>query len=139
MITCSLSLFHNPTCQGPQGLNPNERTKQPGDILILYLTGCTTITRLEYAHESHESSVLSFTTSASKSARFQVLASSMKASPAVSLLLTNLQLLDYYSSEDAFPISIETFTSLKNKGKAFEHIVHHLFHAHQPVEAAAVG
>ncbi|RPB26029.1 hypothetical protein L211DRAFT_71691 [Terfezia boudieri ATCC MYA-4762] len=60
----------------------------------------------------------------------------MKASPAVSLLLTNLQLLDYYSSDGAFPISIETFTSLKNKGKAFEHIVHHLFHVYQPTEAA---
>ena len=62
----------------------------------------------------------------------------MKASPAVSLLLTNLQLLDYYASDDAFPISTETFTSLKNKGKAFEHIVHHLFQVYQPVEAAAV-
>ncbi|KAI5783846.1 HAUS augmin-like complex subunit 6 N-terminus-domain-containing protein [Peziza echinospora] len=60
----------------------------------------------------------------------------MKSSPAVSLLLTNLQLLDYYSSEDAFPISVETFTSLKNKGKAFEHIVHHLFQVYQPNEAA---
>jgi len=63
----------------------------------------------------------------------------MKASPAVSLLLTNLQLLDYYSSDGAFPISIETFTSLKNKGKAFEHIIHHLFHIYQPTEAAAVS
>jgi len=62
----------------------------------------------------------------------------MKASPAVSLLLTNLQLLDYYSSDGVFPISIETFTSLKNKGKAFEHIIHHLFHVYQPTEAAAV-
>ncbi|KAF8477179.1 HAUS augmin-like complex subunit 6 N-terminus-domain-containing protein [Kalaharituber pfeilii] len=60
----------------------------------------------------------------------------MKSSPAVSLLLTNLQLLDYYSSDEAFPISVETFTSLKNKGKAFEHIVHHLFHVFQPAEAA---
>lgn len=62
----------------------------------------------------------------------------MKVSPAVSLLLTNLQLLDYYASDDAFPISTESFTSLKNKGKAFEHIVHHLFQVYQPVEAAAV-
>ncbi|CUS09529.1 unnamed protein product [Tuber aestivum] len=59
----------------------------------------------------------------------------MKSSPAVSLLLTNLRLLDYDGeAEDSFPVSPDVFTSLKNKGKAFEHIVYHLFSSFDPEE-----
>jgi hypothetical protein len=63
----------------------------------------------------------------------------MKSSPTVSLLLTNLRLLDYDgSSENSFPIAPDVFTSLKNKGKAFEHIVYHLFSSFDPEECAIV-
>ncbi|KAI5776361.1 HAUS augmin-like complex subunit 6 N-terminus-domain-containing protein [Geopyxis carbonaria] len=59
----------------------------------------------------------------------------MKPSAAVSLLLTNLRLLDYDSdSPDSFPITPDVFTSLTNKGKAFEHIIHHLFRSFDPDE-----
>ncbi|PWW74011.1 hypothetical protein C7212DRAFT_299466 [Tuber magnatum] len=61
----------------------------------------------------------------------------MKSSPAVSLLLTNLRLLDYDGeAEDSFPVTPDVFTSLKNKGKAFEHIVYHLFSSFDPEECA---
>lgn len=63
----------------------------------------------------------------------------MKPSPtAVSLLLTNLRLLDYDSSEEFFPITPDVFTSLKNKGKAFEHIVYHLLYTLDPEECDIV-
>lgn len=64
----------------------------------------------------------------------------MKSPPtAVSLLLTNLQLLDYDNDpEQSFPINSDVFTSLKNKGKAFEHIAYHLFHILDPEECALV-
>ena len=63
----------------------------------------------------------------------------MKSSPAVSLLLTNLRLLDYDgSSESSFPVTPDVFTSLKNKGKAFEHIAYHLFSSFDPEECAIV-
>ena len=84
----------------------------------------------------------------------------MKPSPAVSLLLTNLRLLDYYgangdgsdshshshsdprsdskSDSGVFPITPAVFTSLTNKGKAFEHIIYHLFHTFDPDECALV-
>ncbi|CAZ82828.1 unnamed protein product [Tuber melanosporum] len=61
----------------------------------------------------------------------------MKSSPTVSLLLTNLRLLDYDGeAEDSFPVTPDVFTSLKNKGKAFEHIVYHLFSSFDPEECA---
>lgn len=64
----------------------------------------------------------------------------MKPSPtAVLLLLTNLRLLDYDNiSEESFPITADIFTSLKNKGKAFEHIVYHLLNTLDPEECAIV-
>lgn len=64
----------------------------------------------------------------------------MKSSPtAVSLLLTNLRLLNYDNdSEESFPITPDVFTSLKNKGKAFEHIVYHLLRILNPEECALV-
>lgn len=64
----------------------------------------------------------------------------MKPSPtAVLLLLTNLRLLDYNNdSEEFFPITPDVFTSLKNKGKAFEHIVYHLLHTLDPEECDIV-
>ncbi|KAA8893814.1 HAUS augmin-like complex subunit 6 N-terminus-domain-containing protein [Sphaerosporella brunnea] len=58
----------------------------------------------------------------------------MKSSPAVSLLLTNLRLLDY--DFDAFPINPDVFTSLTNKGKAFEHIIYHLYNTFDPEDCA---
>lgn len=60
----------------------------------------------------------------------------MKPSSAVSLLLTNLRLLDY--DFRAFPITPDVFTSLTNKGKAFEHIIYHLFSVFDPEECALV-
>ncbi|KAF8253134.1 hypothetical protein K440DRAFT_627349 [Wilcoxina mikolae CBS 423.85] len=61
----------------------------------------------------------------------------MKPSPAVSLLLTNLRLLDYdFDSSTSFSITPDVFTSLTNKGKAFEHIIHHLFRTFDPDECA---
>ncbi|KAG0636403.1 HAUS augmin-like complex subunit 6 N-terminus-domain-containing protein [Tuber brumale] len=61
----------------------------------------------------------------------------MKSSPTVSLLLTNLRLLDYDGeAEDSFLVTPDVFTSLKNKGKAFEHIVYHLFSSFDPEECA---
>jgi len=63
----------------------------------------------------------------------------MKSSPAVSLLLTNLRLLDYDGeAEDSFLVTPDVFTSLKNKGKAFEHIIYHLFSSFDPEECAIV-
>jgi hypothetical protein len=63
----------------------------------------------------------------------------MKSSPAVSLLLTNLRLLDYdFDSSTSFSITPDVFTSLTNKGKAFEHIIHHLFRTFDPDECALV-
>lgn len=64
----------------------------------------------------------------------------MKPSPtAVLLLLTNLRLLDYDNiSEESFPITPDIFTSLKNKGKAFEYIVYHLLNTLDPEECAIV-
>lgn len=64
----------------------------------------------------------------------------MKPSPtAVLLLLTNLRLLDYDNdSEGSYPITPDIFTSLKNKGKAFEHIVYHLLKTLDPEECAIV-
>lgn len=59
----------------------------------------------------------------------------MKQSPAVSLLLTNLRLLNYgFDAENSFPITVDVFTSLTNKGKAFEHIIYHLFRTFDPEE-----
>ena len=56
----------------------------------------------------------------------------------VSLLLTNLGLLDYDHS--AFPVTADVFTSpTSNKAKAFEHIVHHLYSTFVPEECALVG
>ncbi|KAL7275227.1 hypothetical protein RUND412_001842 [Rhizina undulata] len=61
----------------------------------------------------------------------------MKSSPTVGLLLTNLRLLDYdNTSDESFPITEEIFTSLKNKGKAFEQIAYHLFSTFDPEECA---
>jgi hypothetical protein len=60
----------------------------------------------------------------------------MKPSPTVSLLLTNLRLLDY--DFGAFPITPDVFTSLTNKGKAFEYIIYHLFNVFDPEECALV-
>lgn len=64
----------------------------------------------------------------------------MKPSPtAVLLLLTNLRLLDYDNdSEGSYPITPDIFTSLKNKGKAFEHIVYHLLNTLDSEECATV-
>ena len=61
----------------------------------------------------------------------------MKPSPAVSLLLTNLRLLDYDFA--TFSITPDVFTDLTNKGKAFEHIIYHLFNIFDPEECALVG
>jgi hypothetical protein len=60
----------------------------------------------------------------------------MQPNPTVSRLLTNLRLLDY--DFDAFPINPDVFTSLTNKGKAFEHIIYHLFNTFDPEECAQV-
>jgi hypothetical protein len=63
----------------------------------------------------------------------------MKQSPAVSLLLTNLRLLNYgFDAENSFPITVDVFTSLTNKGKAFEHIIYHLFRTFDPEECELV-
>jgi len=60
----------------------------------------------------------------------------MKPSPTVSLLLVNLRLLDY--DFGAFSITPDVFTSLTNKGKAFEYIIYHLFNVFDPEECALV-
>ncbi|KAF3938921.1 hypothetical protein ABW19_dt0200737 [Dactylella cylindrospora] len=55
------------------------------------------------------------------------------ATTPVSLLLTNLRLLDLPNHPD-LPITEETFSLGRNKSKAFEHIVHHIFNRYDPVE-----
>lgn len=61
----------------------------------------------------------------------------MKPSPSVALLLTNLRLLDY--DFNAFSITPDVFTSLSARGKAFEHIIHHLFYAFDPADCELVS
>jgi hypothetical protein len=64
----------------------------------------------------------------------------MKSSPTVNLLLTNLRLLDYDNrSPESFPITADVFTSLANKGRAFEHIIHHLLQCYDPEECEIVS
>jgi len=57
----------------------------------------------------------------------------MKASPAATLLLSNLRLLDLPELPDV-SINTETFSLGRNKAKAFEHIVHHLLYLYSPEE-----
>ncbi|EWC47209.1 hypothetical protein DRE_03328 [Drechslerella stenobrocha 248] len=51
----------------------------------------------------------------------------------VGLLLTNLRLLDLPQQSD-LPINAEVFSLGKNKSRAFEHIVYHIFNRYDPVE-----
>ena len=51
--------------------------------------------------------------------------------------MTNLRLLDY--DFDSFEITADVFTSLNNKGKAFEHIIYHLFRTFDPEECELVS
>lgn len=62
----------------------------------------------------------------------------MKASPAVDLLLTSLRLLDYPTDPSSFALTPDVFTSLTNKGRAFEHIIHHLLYTYDPTESELV-
>lgn len=62
----------------------------------------------------------------------------MKGLPtSVSLLLTNLRLLDF--DFDAFPVTDDAFgQSSANKSKTFEHIIYHLYHTFDPEECELV-